>query len=329
MGIRVLPTTLRGKLTLAGAFALTSVFVSAIYMGFGNIPYLVQQPNHGVELPLENTKPPLKNDTLVVKPNATIGDVGAVNNKPRILLVSAMFPLPKTKYPQTQYNEWIKNYLDTVTTDIYLYTTPELGPQFQALRHAGLTITVDTTYISAFEIPPLKGKENRYELIQKKDRVHRGRNVNMTQNYAIHNAKPFFLHSALQTMKSNGQEYEYAFWNAPTSFKYKEHEYREWPFPDKVQEVWKEGSQLSGTKEDDLIFVPIFDMPHITMSSWSEMLGPIDNKFSEGMYILVFKILVPIDIISRVVQAHSSEAHQKQLTGLRGLSTPITTTTFP
>ncbi|KAF4614672.1 hypothetical protein D9613_002550 [Agrocybe pediades] len=246
------------------------------------------RPSHEVQVPLK-TGTPLKDDgALIVAPNATTdGGTGPVDGsvKPRILLVSAMFPLPKAKYSQEKYNEWMKNYLDTVTTDIYLYTTPELGPQFQALRHAGLTITIDTTYNSAFEIPPLKGKEIQYQRMEKNDRSRHGRrSANKTETYAVHNSKLFFLHSALQTVQAKGKRYEYAFWNGPASFKDQEHEYREWPFPDKVQQVWKEGSGLSGTKEEDLIFIPIFDMPHSSMSFWSETMGPIDSKFSEGTF---------------------------------------------
>ncbi|KDR69864.1 hypothetical protein GALMADRAFT_77116 [Galerina marginata CBS 339.88] len=248
-------------------------------MRYGGTPFFVSQPGDitQVDGDFSNQK---ADGTLADVPGQTEPITAA---KSRILLVSAVFPLPKMKYPQEKYDEWLKNYLITVTTDVYLYTTPEMGPQFQTLRKSGLKITVDTTYTTPFEIPPLKGKEELYLRIQKKDR-ERGRRSNMTENYAVRNSKAFFLDSAVRTLKAKGENYEFAFWNDAASFRNPEHQYRDWPSSGRLQEVWEEGSQLTGTAKEDLVFVPVFDAPHTTMSFWSENMGPIDNKFSEGSF---------------------------------------------
>jgi hypothetical protein len=75
--------------------------------------------------------------------------------------------------------------------------------------------------------------------------------------------------------------YDYAFWNDAGSFR-STHEYKGWPDPARVQELWKEGSALSGENSEDLLFFPIAGMPHPSMRYWVQDHGPVDAEVSEG-----------------------------------------------
>jgi hypothetical protein len=270
MGFRFLPITIRSRLALAGVLTLTYIVLYSGYAYYNTYSQIVQ-------VPLNTDLSPDKLDVITTTPDTT-PPTG------RTLLVSAVFPLPQSKYSTDDYHKWLQNYLTSITTDIYLYTTPELGERIKELRGPGLPITVDTNYSSPMEIPPLKGKEELYLRIQKKDRQRKNRNTNSTDLYALRNAKPFFLHSAVQNLKENGVLYEYAFWNDAASFRRTIHSYQNWPSLGRVQSVWEEGSQVSGSWKEDLMFVPISDLPHPTMSFWTESMGPIENEFSEGSF---------------------------------------------
>ena len=255
-----LPTTLKARLVLAGALTLSFILGSTLYLRFGDLPSFQLQ---GQPVVLQDSTSST-NNTAISTPKA------------RILLVSAFFPLPNSQTSKPEYDIRLKNYLGTVTTDIYLYTTPEMRGRIQELRGSILTFTIDTTYSSPFDIPPLKDKEEAYTRIRKKAKPRHS-----IESYAFANSKPFFLHKAVETLASKGLKYDYAFWNDVGSF-HKEHEYRDWPSPERVEEIMAEGSEWSKTKKEELIFVPMTGVPHKSMTFWQESMGPVDSRFSEG-----------------------------------------------
>jgi hypothetical protein len=211
-------------------------------------------------------------------PEDDLGRNGTLDDSKRILLVSAMFPLRKSKHSAAEYDRWLRHYLGAITTDIYLFTTPAMEDRVRAFRGENLTLTIDTTYSSPFEIPPLKGKEAEYRKMHAKDRE---RSIHSIELYAVWNAKPFFLNAAVRSLGSKESRYDYAFWNDAGSFR-EEHRYRQWPSPAKVQEVWDEGSRLTETNKEDLVFFPMWSAPHPFSAQWTENKGPIDAEFSEG-----------------------------------------------
>jgi hypothetical protein len=253
-------TTLKARLVLAGALTLSFILGSAFYFRFGDRPSFQLQ---GHPINLHDSSLPASNSS-------------AASPKARVVLISALFPLLNSKTSKTEYDDWLKNYLGTVTTDIYLYTTPELRERVQGFRGDNLTLTIDTTYSSPFDIPPLKDREEAYTKIRKKAKPRRS-----IESYALANSKPFFVHKAVKTLSSRGLNYDYAFWNDAGSF-HKDHEYRDWPSPKRVEEIMEEGSQLLGTAKDELIFVPMTGVPHKSMTFWQESMGPVASIFSEG-----------------------------------------------
>lgn len=259
MGNIPLPTTLKSRLVFAGALALSFILGSTLYLRFGDLSSFQLQ---GQPVGLQDSSSSA-NNTVSSAPKA------------RIVLVSAVFPLPNSQTSKPEYEIRLKNYLGMVTTDIYLYTTPEMRERILEFR-SNLTLTIDTTYSSPFDIPPLKDKEEAYTRIRKKAKPRHS-----VESYAFANSKPFFLHKAVETLASKGLRYDYAFWNDAGSF-HKEHEYRDWPSPEKVEEVLEEGSKLSRTKKEELIFVPMTGVPHKSMTFWQESMGPVDSRFSEG-----------------------------------------------
>ena len=289
-----LSTSLRGRLLIVGSLAGLSALGYMLYI-FG-LPFFEgrqrQQPIiQVVEDDLLLTPPSSSSlPGLVVTTNGTAGIVNdedhrlSVSNPlplPRVLLVSAFFQLSESKPIK---DKWLQHFLGQVTNDIYIFTTPNLESQILQHRRSfsnNLKITVDTSYPTPFDIPPLKGKEDAYTMMKKKDR--KKSKSHTPELFALRNSKPFFLHTALQKSQVNATSvnYDYVFWNDVANF-HEDHQYREWPSPSRVREVWEEGARITGTGADELMFIPMWGLPHPTFVFWDENMGPIDNDFSQG-----------------------------------------------
>ncbi|KDR80102.1 hypothetical protein GALMADRAFT_48997, partial [Galerina marginata CBS 339.88] len=201
-------------------------------------------------------------------------------NKTRILLVSAMFPLAKSKHSVEDYEIWVSKFLRPITTDVYFYTTPDFAPVVQRARGFDLSITIDTSYTSPFYVPPMNGLETVYSEMHNQDREKFRHSPDL---YAVWNAKPFLLDAAVKFLARRGEIYDYAFWNDAGSFR-DEHQYKAWPDPGRVDQIWEKGSKLTGTKVEDLLFFPIFGAPGSTFKTWKEDIGPVDSEVSEGSF---------------------------------------------
>jgi hypothetical protein len=207
-------------------------------------------------------------------------------NSTRILLVSSLFHISKSKHSKEAYHRWLQRFLGPVTTEVYFYTSTDLVPTVQSARGEGLPITIDATYNTAFEVPPLKGLEGWYNEMHSMDREN---SYHSPELYSIWNAKPFFVDNAIRIMASKGKTYDYVFWNDAGSFR-EDNVYKIWPHPSRIDEIWKEGSRLSGTKAEDLLFFPIQHPPY-SARNWNEDMGPIDTDFSEGEHGVSFSLL--------------------------------------
>jgi hypothetical protein len=51
-----------------------------------------------------------------------------------ILLVSAFYPLAKSKHTKAEYRAWLAQFLGNVDADVYFFTTPDLAPLVRAAR---------------------------------------------------------------------------------------------------------------------------------------------------------------------------------------------------
>jgi len=293
--LRCLPPTLRGKVALAVALTLVYVVTSVIHL----------QDGAGEGLKTQWLEDDLRSNETLEDPT-------------RILLVSAMFPLRRSKHSTAEYDRWLRHYLGAITTDVYLFTTPAMEARIRGFRGENLTLTIDTTYSSPFEIPPLKGKEEEYRKVHAKDRE---RSIHSIELYAVWNAKPFFLNAAVRRLESQGLRYDYAFWNDAGSFR-EEHRYHQWPSPAKVQEVWDEGSRLTGTDKKDLIFFPMWREPHPSNAQWLENMGPIDAEFSEGEYPRTCFLLSHIGS-HRFILRGPSQRHRLVGTDILHISPPL------
>ena len=242
-------------------------------------------------------------------------------NSSRVLLVSSLFMLSKSKHSKEEYSDWLKRFLQPITTEIYFYTSPDLASIVQAARGEGLPITIDANYNTSFDVPPLKGREGWYNKMHGMDRE---KSYHSPELYSVWNAKPFFVDNAIRVMESKGKTYDYVFWSDGGSFR-EMNVYRNWPDPNRLDEVWHEGSRLSGTKTQDLLFFGIQHPPYIARD-WKEDMGPIDTDFSQGKQIMGFlKRLKSNDFIFH--QGRSLVVPRVQWLGGHVHSTPITTTT--
>ena len=196
----------------------------------------------------------------------------------RILIVSALFSIPPYKNSNETILSWLPHFLGPITTDIYFYTTPELASAVETARGTGLPITIDTSFASPFEVPPLRGRETVYKQMHDVDKEHA---FHLPELYAVWNAKPFFIENAIQTLQGM-REYDYVFWNDADSFK-EGHGYSAWPHTGRLEKVWEEGSSISGVGKQNLIFMPVINPPSKGDRFWTEDMGPIDVDFSEGV----------------------------------------------
>ena len=208
-------------------------------------------------------------------------------NSTRILLVSAMFPLSKSKHSRKDYADWLNRFLGPLTTDIYMYTTPDLAETMAEIR-GSLPITIDTSYSSPFQVPPLAGLEETYIKMNDMDKEKWHHSAGL---YAVWNAKPYLLQTAMRKLADKKIYYDYAFWNDGGSFR-RNHVYENWPDPARIEQVWEEASTLTGKPKDDLLFFPIYQLPEENLSEWIEEMGPIANpvQISEGYFYFPFPI---------------------------------------
>lgn len=230
-----------------------------------------------------NTIVPINPGIHPAIPSSTDSDFSNATTAGNILLVSAFFPLSKSKHSIVQYSAWLSRFLGQISTDVYFFTTPDLAPTIRQIR-GSLPITINTTYASAFDIPPLHGREEDYVKMHEWDRE---KDHHSPELYAIWAAKPFLLAEALRTVAVATPDtvYKYAFWSDAGSFR-QQHAFKEWPGLERVEQIWSMGKRESGSKTENLIFFPIQHLPDVSMLLWKENMGPIDNDFSEGNELL-------------------------------------------
>lgn len=195
-----------------------------------------------------------------------------------ILIVSGFFPLAKSKHPMDDYSAWLARFLTSITTEIYFFCPPDIAPMIRSLR-GDLPITINTSFSTPFDIPPLRGLESRYDEMHAWDREAFRHSPEL---YAVWSAKAFFLDEGVKNARGSA-EYDYAFWNDAGSFR-DEHALAAWPDGRRVDEVFEMASMLNRVPKEDIIFIPMWWMPDHSLGSWKEDLGPVDIDFSEGSF---------------------------------------------
>lgn len=200
-------------------------------------------------------------------------------DEPQILLVSAFYPLAKAKHTRKEYARWMKLYLTKITTHIYFFAPPEMEDTILKLR-GRLPITLNTSFASPFDIPPLEGLRARYDGMNKVDPE---RAYHSPELYAVWSSKTYFLREALSNMQSAGMNVQYVFWNDAGSFRQKQ-DFTRWPALERVEEVFTAGAEISGTPKDELFFMPMWDVPKDPLRNWTPLEGPkeYESAISEG-----------------------------------------------
>jgi len=196
-----------------------------------------------------------------------------------ILLVSAFFPLAKSKHSHQDYTGWLRTYLTKVTTHIYFFAPPGIESLIRELR-GDLPMTINTSFSSPFDIPPLRDLRGRYEEMHKLDWE---KDIHSPELYAAWSSKTYFLEEGLRNSKASGFDFTWAFWNDAGSFR-DDQQFTAWPDRHRISEIFLEGSRLTGTRTNDLLFMPIWDGPGDDLKGWQEDDGPIQShdSVSEG-----------------------------------------------
>jgi len=258
------------RFRLAGAFSL-AVFVTALWVLWGRSRAFALDDEYA---PGMSTT---EQDAFELTRNT---------NTSRILLVAALFLLPKSKHSEEIYVDWwVPRLLENVTTDLYFFVPPNV-PRMETMlkrRPKHLNFYLDTNYTSPFDTPPLKGLEAAYE---RNHEIDPEKALHGPHLYAVWNSKAFFLDHATKVLAAQGKTYDYVFWNDAGSFR--EHSiYTKWPDPHRVEQVFREAAKKTGQCKKDLIFFPICDLPQPSGKSWTEAMGPYPSdaeSFSEGRF---------------------------------------------
>lgn len=229
--------------------------------------------------------------SLIPTSSPLSSNISIPTKPPRILLVSAFFPLEHSKHSLQDYKYWINNFLGAagIHSDIYFYTTPSLEPFIRSIHaSSGHTheLTIDTTFLTPISIPPLSHYQGKYTQMHAWDREN---DIHSPELYAIWNAKPWLLSQAvkiksleLAKKKQEDQQYDYAFWNDAGSFRWA-HAFRTWPDPLRLREVFRVGKALAGGVHD-VLFFPLCQVPGLKEYVWKPHKGPVDMDFSEGEF---------------------------------------------
>ena len=208
-------------------------------------------------------------------------DTSSATHTGEILLVSAFFPLNHSRHSDEVYEKWLGNFLGTIQTPIYFFTPPDIAPLVRNKR-GSLPITINTSYADPFDVPPVQGL---YDVYYEMHRQNRDRKVEGPGLYALRTSKPWFLSEAVKTytgrLASGSKSIRYAFWVDIGSFQDGLRVY-DWPNLERMKEVFREGAEATGRIEDELMFLPMNDVPNPTMQWWKEDMGPFYRDFAQG-----------------------------------------------
>ena len=221
-------------------------------------------------------------DTLRYDGDAGSTSTDLTTHASEILLVSAFFPLNHTRHSGKGYERLLRNFLDTIQTPIYFFTPPEIAPLIRELR-GSLPITINSSYASPFDVPPVQGLYDVYYKMHRQNKDHKAKGPDL---YALRTSKPWFLTEAVKNYESglapDSRSVGYAFWVDIWSFR-DGLKVRDWPNVERVKGVLKEGAEATRRSEDELVFFPMNDVPNLTMQWWKEDMGPFYRNFAQGV----------------------------------------------
>lgn len=203
--------------------------------------------------------------------------------KPKsILLVSAFFPLTKSKHTAEDYKHWIGAFLVHVSAEVYIFTTPEWAKVIASVDNAVAKVHVDTSFANVFSTPVMKPYKKEYQ--EKQWQLDREKDVHHPELYAIWNNKPYFLAEAARRLKRQKSStlsyssYDYYFWNDIGSFRVT-HAWRQWPDATFVANAFKQAAERMQQPQDQLIFIPLYNaLP----ADHTKDTGPVDMDGVEG-----------------------------------------------
>ncbi|KAF9267004.1 hypothetical protein L218DRAFT_856467 [Marasmius fiardii PR-910] len=203
----------------------------------------------------------------------------AYKSSPKILLVSAFFPLSKSKHSSAEYESWSQNFIAaTRNTPVYLFIPPSL---VSSLLPSPLpsNIILNTTFTDVWQLPPVAGLEQAFEEMHD---IGREKKIHSPELYAIWNAKPWLTEEGMKNSRDgNNFEWDYVFWTDVGGFRDTWYNSGTWPLSQKVLQTWKEVGEKQQDTEHKM-FLPIYNMPHRRNRDWKELNGPIDEDISEA-----------------------------------------------
>lgn len=118
---------------------------------------------------------------------------------PKILIVSAYFPFARSKYSQSEYNYWIKSFLQVVNCKTIIYTTPVFYDNYykEEIKNIPLNryrqFIFNLTFKDIYEVPCVKNLSSVFKHMHDLDRE---KGLHNSDLYAVWNSKLYFIHEA-------------------------------------------------------------------------------------------------------------------------------------
>ncbi|EJD44263.1 hypothetical protein AURDEDRAFT_65405 [Auricularia subglabra TFB-10046 SS5] len=214
--------------------------------------------------------------------NATAPSSVPAGGRPApVLLVSAYFPLNKSKHSLHQSFTWLQNFYGQVATDLYVFVPPDMEDGVRKMR-GQLPMHINTTFALQSDVPVLADLRATFEENVKIDFEACKHNPAL---YMVWAAKPYFVREAMHNVRASGRgvggegdgSYRYVFWVDAGSMREK-HSFAHWPDVSRLDALWAEGAQLTGTPKDDLLLIPIEHPVPSHFADYQEKDGPIDER---------------------------------------------------
>ncbi|KAI9633687.1 uncharacterized protein MKK02DRAFT_38345 [Dioszegia hungarica] len=225
---------------------------------------------------------------------------------PRVLLVTAYYPLKKSKHPQSDYDHWLTNLMGQLSTDMYIFTSSSYEAHLQGLiaravdsdltrrrNHTGVfaqrKVYYDTRYSGPLETPPLAEFAKVAQEQWDKDGEKAYHNPDL---YAVWDSKAYFVGEAVRAMADlkaydkRAPTYKYVFWEDAGAMR-ADHLLQAWPDMDRLDSIFSQGAATVGSDPSapaPLVMFPLWRKPQAQEKAWGEEKGPLGSDIVEGSF---------------------------------------------
>ncbi|CAF4116459.1 unnamed protein product [Adineta steineri] len=156
-------------------------------------------------------------------------------------VVTAYFPLSKSKHSKAEYQSWLENLLGFCQSPMIIYTSIEYQPMLQQLRrNNSLRTHFIVEYNSSLEMPPVKKLVPIFEQQYLTDPERAYHSVEL---YAVWCAKSFILNRSVEL---NPFQTKYFLYMDAGAFRSSNYRFEQWPYEPSIHSILANNRLLLG-----------------------------------------------------------------------------------